>query len=477
MVPHRGRRQPACAAGTRALRASTARDRVLPVRLAQLRRVGARSCSARCCTGAALVLAPREDAAPRSAACWQTAARASEVTVATLAARRCWPCWPPGGRCRTLRTVVLRRARRCAAELVAAVARAPAPFCERVRADGDHGLRRRYRDVRAGRSAGAADRPADREHAGLRAGRGAASRCRSACRASCTSAASGVARGYLDRPGLTAERFVPDPFGGEPGARLYRTGDLARWRADGDAGVPGPARRAGEGARLPHRAGRDRGARCGGARASRDGVVVAREDAPGEKRLVAYVVGDGGRRERAARAPAPRCCRSTWCRRRSCVLDALPLTPNGKLDRKALPAPEATRRADAATRRRARRVEEALAEIWAEVLRRGAGGRGRQLLRAGRALAAGHAAWSRGCASVFGRRSCRCGRSSRRPRWRSWPRAWRRCAARGLPVLPPVVPADRDGRPAALLRAGAALVPRPAGAGERRLQHPRARCA
>ncbi|HEY0022712.1 MAG TPA: non-ribosomal peptide synthase/polyketide synthase [Longimicrobium sp.] len=174
-----------------------------------------------------------------------------------------------------------------------------------------------------------------------------------------------VARGYLDRPGLTAERFVPDPFSAEGGARLYRTGDRARWRTDGAIEYLG---------RLDFQV-KIRGFRIelgeieGALRRSElvaDCVVVAREDAAGEKRLVAYVVGDaeaGVLREHLLRELPEYMVPAAFV-----ALDALPLTPNGKLDRKALPAPEGDAYARGSYEAPLGEVEAALAEIWAEVL-------------------------------------------------------------------------------------------------------------
>ncbi|HET7231076.1 MAG TPA: amino acid adenylation domain-containing protein, partial [Longimicrobium sp.] len=175
----------------------------------------------------------------------------------------------------------------------------------------------------------------------------------------------GLARGYLGRPGLTAERFVPDPFSGERGARLYRTGDRARWRADGtieylgrlDAQVKvrGFRIELGEVEAAVRR--HDRVREC---------VVVAREDQPGEKQLVAYVV--GGVETDALRAHLRQSLPEYMVPGAFVFLDALPLTPNGKLDRKALPAPELASAGHPYVAPRTP-VEEVLAGIWAEVLR------------------------------------------------------------------------------------------------------------
>ncbi|HEV2733919.1 MAG TPA: amino acid adenylation domain-containing protein, partial [Longimicrobiaceae bacterium] len=174
---------------------------------------------------------------------------------------------------------------------------------------------------------------------------------------------AGVARGSLGRPGLTAERFGPDPFSGEPGARLYHTGDRVCRLASGDLEFLG---RVDEQVKV-------RGIRIepGEVEAAllahpgvRECVVVAREDAPGERRLVAYLAGaaaaDGLREHLRARLP------SHMVPSAFVVLPALPLSANGKVDRAALPAPEAPVRASGRAPRTA--TERALAGVWTDVL-------------------------------------------------------------------------------------------------------------
>ncbi|MDX2086529.1 MAG: amino acid adenylation domain-containing protein, partial [Kofleriaceae bacterium] len=176
----------------------------------------------------------------------------------------------------------------------------------------------------------------------------------------------GVARGYLNQPALTAERFLANPFRGDATERMYRTGDLARYLADGNLEFLG---------RNDHQV-KIRGFRIelgeieaviAGHSSVREVAVLAREDHPGDKRLVAYVVGrDGAPGIEALRAHASASLPAYMVPSAFVVLAALPLTPNGKLDRKALPAPaaRASQRVYVAPRTE---VERALAAMWSEV--------------------------------------------------------------------------------------------------------------
>lgn len=178
----------------------------------------------------------------------------------------------------------------------------------------------------------------------------------------------GLARGYLNQPELTSECFIPHPFSYEPGKRLYRTGDIGRYLPDGNIEFLGR-----KDSQVKLRGLRIELAEIEAALtqhpAVRETVVIAREDVPGEKRLVAYVV-----LQQAIATNNLRCflierlpqymIPSTFA-----ILEALPLLPNGKVNRRALPAPNTlSPELEAAYIAPQSPIEEILVEIWAEVL-------------------------------------------------------------------------------------------------------------
>ncbi|WP_164021812.1 non-ribosomal peptide synthetase, partial [Pyxidicoccus trucidator] len=176
----------------------------------------------------------------------------------------------------------------------------------------------------------------------------------------------GLARGYVEQPALTAERFVPNPFSSTPGARLYRTGDLARWRADGVLEFLGRAD-----AQVKVRGYRIELGEVEAALLAfpgvREAVVVAHEDRPGDKRLVGYVAAPESLDVRALHAFVRQRLPEYMVPSVVGRLDALPLTVNGKVDRKALPAPS-TFQPRVSTRAPRTERERELAALWARVL-------------------------------------------------------------------------------------------------------------
>ncbi|SFY32218.1 non-ribosomal peptide synthetase, partial [Pseudomonas sp. NFACC36] len=179
-----------------------------------------------------------------------------------------------------------------------------------------------------------------------------------------------VARGYLHRPELTAERFLDDPFSTVPNARMYRTGDLGRYLADGNIDylgrnddqvkIRGFRIELGEiEARLAQHPG------------LKEAVVLAREEEPGEKRLVAYFtthVADAGLDIETLRGHLQNLLPEYMVPSAFVHLDALPLTPNGKLDRKALPAPDRTAVVARAYEAPQGETEATIAGIWQDLL-------------------------------------------------------------------------------------------------------------
>ncbi|QKY12018.1 amino acid adenylation domain-containing protein (plasmid) [Janthinobacterium lividum] len=181
---------------------------------------------------------------------------------------------------------------------------------------------------------------------------------------------AGVARGYLNRPELSTERFVTDPFSTRAGARLYRTGDLGRLLSDGNLDYLGR-----NDFQVKVRGFRielgEIEARLGQCEGVREAIVIAREDEPGDKRLVAYVIGHeqhvpsiAALRSQLELQLAEYMVPSAFV-----LLDSFPLTPNGKLDRHALPAPGREALPGLQYVAPQGEIETALATIWQDLLK------------------------------------------------------------------------------------------------------------
>lgn len=180
----------------------------------------------------------------------------------------------------------------------------------------------------------------------------------------------GLGRGYLNRPDLTNQKFIPHPFSNVPGARLYKTGDLARYQPDGSIEFLG---------RIDHQV-KIRGFRIELGEIETvlakypgvlEVVVLAREDEPGNKRLVAYVVSAQGAfldisnlRDYLKKQLPEYMVPSAFM-----LLDALPLLPNGKVDRRALPVPESLRPIAAVYEAPKSEMERAIAQVWQAALK------------------------------------------------------------------------------------------------------------
>ncbi|WP_143187463.1 non-ribosomal peptide synthetase, partial [Xenorhabdus eapokensis] len=182
-------------------------------------------------------------------------------------------------------------------------------------------------------------------------------------------AGAGVARGYLNRPELTAERFLTDPFASKPNARMYKTGDLGRWLPDGNIEYLGrnDFQVKLRGFRIELGEIEARLTQCDGVR---EAVVIAREDEPGQKRLVAYLLPQKDAelvpatlRQQLAQHLTEYMLPSAFV-----TLDTFPLTPNGKLDRQALPVPDLSAVVVRGYEAPIGEIEIALAQIWQALL-------------------------------------------------------------------------------------------------------------